>query len=325
MELSDLSPASLDRLERALRRGGGARLHPGTRLPRGLRADEVIPLFDGLLPGRGGGDLAALLPPAARASPPPWRVTAIIPTHRQVPLGWRTLRGQDCRLEVLVLANGDFDARFGDGGVRVERVPWEGHGRTRQRGVAMSDADYLLYTVDDALPRGAGCVRAMVEALEAGGYDAVFGRQLPWPSSDPITRERLRAWTPPGTGHRRVERLDNVFALYRRQTLLEHPFPDVPIAEDLHWRRGRRIGYVPGAPVVHAHPRVPAELYRRTRDIHRQHIALGELPRVPDTAALLRALPGLLPPVLRAGPRELPCQLAELLGQWRAAQGSDPG
>ena len=325
MLLSDLSPASLDRLERALRRGEETHLRLDAPLPRGLRADELIPLCDGLLPGRARGDLAALLPPAARASPPPWRVTAIIPTHRQIPLGWRALRGQDCKLEVLVLANGDFDARFGDEGVRVERVPWEGHGRTRQRGVALSDADYLLFTVDDAIPRGSGCVRTLVEALEEGGYDAVFGRQVPWPSSDPITRERLRGWTPPGGGHRRVERLDNVFALYRRQTLLEHPFPGVPIAEDLHWRQGRRIGYVPGAPVVHAHERAPAELYRRTRDIHRQHIALGEPPRVPGAAALLRALPAALGPVLRAGPRELPCQLAELLGQWRAARCAGPG
>jgi len=259
--------------------------------------------------------LRAHLPPAARPGDPALSVTAIIPSHRRTPLGLAALRAQDCDVEVLVLANGPHEPE----GDRVLRLPWAGHGATRQQGVEAAGGDYVLLSVDDALPRGAGCVRAMVEALEEGGYDAVFGRQVPWPSSDPITRARLREWTPPGRGHRWVERHDHVFALYRRQTLLDHPLPAVPIGEDLHWRQGRRIGYVPGAPVVHAHPRRPLALYRRARDIHRQHIALGEPSRVPDLAHLLRALPSTLGPVITAGPREWPCQVAELLGQWRAS------
>ncbi len=96
--------------------------------------------------------------------------------------------------------------------------------------------------------------------------------------------------------------------------------PDVPIAEDLHWGRRHRVGYVPGAPVVHSHARRPGPLYRRTRDIHRQHTALGEPARVPSLTALLRALPGVVPPVLQAGLPELPNQLAELFGQWRGGR-----
>ena len=94
----------------------------------------------------------------------------------------------------------------------------------------------------------------------------------------------------------------------------------MPIGEDLHWRQGRRIGYVPGAVVVHSHPRQARELYRRTRDLHLQHQLLGEPPTVPSLAAVLGALPGLVRPVMQAGAPELKCQLAELLGQWRATR-----
>ena len=150
--------------------------------------------------------------------------------------------------------------------------------------------------------------------------DAVFGRQVPWPTADAVTRERLQSWTPAGRGHWAVERLDNVFALYRRSALLDHPLPSVPIGEDLHWRQGRRIGYVPGAVVVHSHPRRARELYLRTRDLHLQHQLLGEPPLVPSLASLVGALPGLVRPVIQNGPAELKCQLAELWGQYRATR-----
>ena len=117
-----------------------------------------------------------------------------------------------------------------------------------------------------------------------------------------------------------MERLDHVFALYRREILLKHPLPEVPIGEDLHWRQGCRIGYVPNAPVIHAHPRMARQLFRRTRDLHVQHHALGEQPLVPSAIALALAIPSIVEPLFRAGPQELPNQIAELLGQWRAAK-----
>jgi hypothetical protein len=257
-------------------------------------------------------------------------VSAVIPTNRGTPLGLAALRGQDVQMEVVVLQNGRPKGIVD--GDRVYALDWRGHGATRQRGVELAKGDYILFTVDDALPRGPGVVRRLVEALETGGYDAVYGRQVPWPTSDAVTRDRLAAWTLSGREPHLSQRLDHVFALARRDTLLQHPLPDAPIAEDLLWRQGRRIGYVPGAVVLHAHPRRPGELYRRTRDIHAQHILLGEAPRVPDLATVIAALPGVVPLALRDGPGEGVNQLAELLGQWRAAKitasrgpGRDPG
>ncbi len=316
MRLTGLDAPERHRLEAALREGERVDLTL-TRLPRDRPADELLPLVDAL--ESPDPDLLSSLRPLLAPQAVPGRthrVTAVIPTHRQTPLGLSALRAQDCSVEVLVLANGDVRPE----GDRVLQVPWQGHGRTRQRGVEAAQGDYVLFTVDDAIPRGPGVVSTLVEALEAGGFDAVFGRQIPWPSADSITRQRLRNWTPPAGSVRRMDRLDHVFALARRETLLRDPLPEVPIAEDLHWGRSHRIGYVPGAPVVHSHTRRPGALYRRTRDIHRQHRALGEDPRIPSLAALVRALPGIISPVLHGGPRELPNQLAELLGQWQGGR-----
>jgi len=256
-----------------------------------------------------------VVPPPAKSKKSTYTVSVVIPTHRQTPIGLEAFREQDCEIEVIVLANGPVSVE----GDQVHRLEWAGHGATRQAGVELATGDYVLFTVDDALPRGGGCVRTLVEALEEGQYDAVMGRQLPWPESDRLTQERLSKWTPEGGSHRDWHQVDHVFALYRRQTLLDHPLPSVEIAEDLHWSKTKRIGYVPAAPVVHAHPRSPQALYARSKALHVEHCRLGETPKIPNLPCLIRALPSAVKTSIRHGPREFPNQLAELLGQWRGA------
>jgi hypothetical protein len=249
-----------------------------------------------------------------------FKVSVIIPTHRQTPIGLSSFRAQDCEVEVLVLANGPALKNANIEGDLVHAMTWEGHGATRQAGVALATGDYILFSVDDAIPQGESCVRNLVEALEAGDFDAVTGRQLPWPHSDRLTKERLTQWTPAGTKVVEWHQVDHVFALYKRQTLLENPLPNVPIAEDRHWSQGKRIGYVPTAQVIHAHQRTPRSLFRRTRALHVEHCRMGEAPRVPDFKTFLQALPGALAKGARHGPKELLNQIAELLGQWRGAE-----
>ncbi len=300
MLIDRLDRAGLARLEAAVRAGEPVRLgrHALATAPAGVFPDEIAPLCH-----------AVDDPAAAPWLPPPARprtdlaVSVVIPTHRQRPIGLAALEAQDVETELIVLANGAYTE-----GVRV---PWRGHGPTRNLGVQLARAPYVLLTVDDALPLGAGFVRTLVEALEAGGYDAVTARQVPWPTSDPTTRARLRAWTPPAAlpGAPAAVTLDNVAALYRRDALLADPFDPVDIAEDWLWARRHRVGYVAAAPVAHAHPRRFAELYARTRAIHRQRVLAGEPPAVAGPAALLRALPGTVG-------RDLGGALGELLGQW---------
>ena len=286
-----------------------------------VRLDDIVPMchrvrtWDRKLTA----SLRTFLPPGAEPGHPA-KVSVIIPTHRQVPWGLRALAGQDIEVEILVVDNGPKPQQGEDLALaRVLRVPWEGHGPTRQRAVEQATGDYIFFTVDDAIPCGAGFLRSLVQALEDGGYDAISARQLAWPDSDPVTIRRLRAWTPPGHRHRAAEQVDHVAAMYRRQTLLDNPLPSVPIAEDLRWSQSQRPGYLPSAPVVHAHDRKPLALFRRTRAIHAQHIAAGEPPRVPGPLTVLGAAPSLLRPVVEAGPSEILNHSAELLGQLAAA------
>lgn len=312
MRIDRLDRPGLAALEAAVRAGEPVRLGIGAVPARGGPAlDELVPLCHAV----DDPALSRWLPGAARPDPSanggPLAVSVVIPTHRRRPIGLATLAAQDVETELLVLANGGFTE-----GVRV---PWGGHGPTRNVGVRLARHPYVLFTVDDALPLGAGFLRALVEALEAGGHDAVYARQVPWPTSDPVTRARLRAWTPPADANGRpiatpAATLDNVAALYRRSALIADPFDDVGIAEDWRWGRRHDVGYAPAATVVHAHPRRFRELYARTRAIHAVRIAAGEPAAVIGARGLLAALPG-------AMGADAPGALGELLGQYVAGRG----
>ena len=245
-------------------------------------------------------------------------VTAIIPACRGIPHGVRSLLAQDIDVQVKVLANGDGPLRVP--GAEVVSVQWQGHGPTRQAAIADVSTEYVFFTVDDAVCLGTDCIRSLVEALEGGDWDAVIARQVPAADADPITIDRLRRWTPPGTDVSEAPQADHVATLYRTQTLREHPLPSVPIAEDAWWSRGMRVGYVPQAKVQHSHPREPLALYKRNRAIHAELVRMGHPSRVGSLAALLRALPGVVRPTMTAGMAELPNQVAELLGQWQGSR-----
>lgn len=246
-------------------------------------------------------------------------VTVVIPTHRRIPMGLARWLQQDVAVNVVVLSNGT-DGPVSIDGCRVLRVPWRGHGATRQAALQMVTTPYVLFSVDDAIPLGEGFVRTLVEGLEGGPWDAVVARQIPWPDADGVTRSRLRQWTPPGVEIRSHPQCDHVATLYRTDILHRHPIPDVPIAEDAWWSVGRRIGYVPTAPVLHSHPRKTKALYVRNRDIHRELVRMGRAPTVPSMWALMRSLPSGLRPALEGQFQESTHQIAELLGQWQGAR-----
>jgi hypothetical protein len=315
-------------LSKALRAGEPVELSLANNLGRGLRAqrnlrmDEVAPLVSSI--HTDDPDLQA----AAEA----WRapsasvgrtetITAVIPCNRGIPLGLRALREQDVDVEVLILSNGDGPEAVD--GAQVLRVPWEGHGSTRAGAIQHIESDYVFFTVDDAIPMGQGCLSTLVDALENGRWDAVVARQIPWPDADAVTATRIRHWTPPGEKVTSFPQTDHVGTLMRTETLRSFPIPAVPIAEDAWWSIDRRVGYVPMAPVLHSHTREPGPLFERNRAIHAQLVAMGRPPTVPDFAAWVRALPGVVRPTLAGGPGELANQLAELTGQWWGAARGD--
>jgi hypothetical protein len=198
-------------------------------------------------------------------------------------------------------------------------VEWLGHGATRAAVLDRIDSEFVFFTVDDAIPLGAGFLRTLIEGLESGTWDAAVARQIPWPDADAVTASRLRRWTPPGNQVIAMSQTDHVATLYRTETLRKYPLPAVPIAEDAWWSKDRDVAYVPMAPVLHSHLRKAGPLFRRNRDIHAQLTAMGHPPAVPSFASFLAAIPGTIRPALSVGPNEWVNQLAELAGQWRGS------
>jgi hypothetical protein len=192
-----------------------------------------------------------------------------------------------------------------------------GHGRTRQDAVAAIDTEYVLFTVDDALPLGAGFVRTMVEHLEQSGADAVWARQVAWPDASRRTRDRLRVWCPT-SGAVPSTRLDHVCALHRTASLRADPLDAVPTAEDWLWGLRHRTALVVDAPVLHSHSTSFIASFTRTEQIHRVMLAAGAAP-----AATPAALNGAAK-LLRALPKALLDRdaLGELLGQYAARDAS---
>ncbi|MDP6933786.1 MAG: hypothetical protein QGG40_12760 [Myxococcota bacterium] len=320
MDLTALHTRERMLLSRALRRGDPVRLVHRGRWPRAMAVDQVGPLLDEVEcdDPRQQMALESWRAPGGNKGPPQGPgVTVVVPTHRRAPWGIRALRDQDMPVRIKVLVNGAAPRDIEE--ADVVELPWEGHGATRARGLDDIEDPYVFFTVDDAIPLGRGFLRHLVEALESGPWDAVMARQVAWPDADPVTLARTREWTPPGRAVVATGRADNVATLYRTEVLRQHPFPSVPIAEDAWWSRGRRVAYDPGAPVLHSHRRAAGSLYRRNRDIHEQLVRMGDAPLIPDVASLAASLPGVVHPVLLAGPGELFNQVAELLGQWRGA------
>ena len=320
LRLTGLEPRDLVRLSGAIRAGARVELDLAERAPRGLRLDELAPLFDTarateLADQRALEAFAA--PVACRDADSAPSVTVIIPTHRRVPLGLGAFLAQDLPVEVLVVSNGPRGPVQAPG-ARLIRERWQGHGATRQAAVHRVRTPYVFFTVDDAIPLGRGFLRVLVEAMEDSPFEAMIARQIPWPDADPVTRARLRDWTPPGHKVHAAPQADHVGTLHRTETLRRHPLPAVPIAEDAWWSRDRHVGYAPMAPLLHSHPRAPLALYRRNRDIHAQLVAMGRAPI--QVGAAMGALGALLRPVVEAGPGEAGNLLAELAGQLRGAR-----
>jgi len=287
----------------------------GQRLSRNLRLDEIVPLCRSVTCEDPAMAEAArlLMAPSAR-SDSEGSVTAIIPCNRGVPAGIQALRSQDVDVSVLVLSNGEGPKEVV--GATVKSVPWRGHGQTRAEAIAAVQTEFVLFTVDDAMPLGAGCIRTMIEALNSSNWQAVVARQIPWPDADAVTAARLRRWTPPGHHVVAMGQTDHVATLYRTETLRQFPIPDRPIAEDAWWSRERRVAYVPTAAFLHSHKRRPLELYARNRAIHAELVSMGHPPTITGLGAALGALPGVLRPALAEGPLELANQIAEIAGQW---------
>lgn len=153
------------------------------------------------------------------------------------------------------------------------RIQDFGHGKTRNRALDYVQTPLVLFTVQDAKPRGLDWLQRMVNVHLSHGVDAVCGGQAvgrnlkfnPWEwyldadLNQPVTLfgpEQFAAADIQTKVH--ACKWDNVNALYRLDALKTVPFRDVQFGEDLAWAfdalsHGFHLAYFPEGAVFHYH------------------------------------------------------------------------
>lgn len=176
------------------------------------------------------------------------------------------------------------------GGMRIEErlIPWDefDHGGTRAMGADLcSDADYLLYMTQDALPAGQNLVEELVRGFSmAPGTAVCYARQLPnedaWPE-ERISRQisypeqsRVKSAADFAVLGIRTLYCSNVCAMYNAEIyrklggFVNHTvFNEDMIYASGALKAGYHICYCAGAQVYHSHNYSAVQQFRRNFDL----------------------------------------------------------
>jgi rhamnosyltransferase len=190
------------------------------------------------------------------------------------------------------------------------------HGLTRNLAVERARGEFVVLTVQDALPVGDMFLESLTAPLARDANVAgTFARQQARPEASAITRHYLDSWIASQAeartsalvdGRTQMDAMtpmarllfcafDNVASCIRRSIWEQRPFKPTPIAEDLAWSldvllAGYSIAFAPDAVVIHSHDRDALYEYRRTRDLHEQLFNLFGLQTIPAMPSLMRAI-----------------------------------
>ena len=159
------------------------------------------------------------------------------------------------------------------------------HGGTRDMAARMSDADYLLFMTQDAIPEGIELVEKLVKALEQeNDIRAVYARQIPAEGCR-LAEQYTRKFNYPSVS--RVKRqkdlkelgiktyfCSNVCAMYDRKTYLELGgfvkktiFNEDMIFAGKLIQNGYGIAYAADAKVIHSHNYTALQQFHRNFDL----------------------------------------------------------
>ena len=171
------------------------------------------------------------------------------------------------------------------------------HGETRNRAVAATTAEFVILSVQDAVPVSTAVARELVAPLVRDPtLAATYGRQQPRAGCHPVLVERIGGWAGGAEpvvqelGRRSWDaleplqrlaliRYDHVLACVRRTAWERQRFEPADFGEDVRWaarlvRGGGRIAFAPAAVVEHSHER---SAFDEARRIYCDHSNLREL------------------------------------------------
>ncbi len=216
------------------------------------------------------------------------------------------------RIELIVIDSGSVDGSVDvarSHGAKVIQIPSASfnHGATRQLGVHHASGEYVIYTVEDAVPSSDYWLFKVVAAFEANpDLSVITIRQLVTEDADLYSRWTNEAMyeaygltadtkyfmeSPdlfdllPEPIKRRMSFVDDVCACYRKESLLRYGFTSIANGEDVDIgarmaRAGERLGFLHTAGVYHWHSRGPAYFLKRNYNGAKTFVDVlaGELP-----------------------------------------------
>lgn len=222
------------------------------------------------------------------------KIDVIIPVHKpgkEFTELLRRLESQTQAVHKIVIMNtwaGDFPEEevraYKNTEVHHLRQEEFDHGGTRNAGAACSDADYLLFMTQDALPADAYLVERLAKTFENPLVKAAYARQLPRKDCRELERYSRSFNYPDKSRIQTREDLDtlgikaffcsDVCAMYERETFLElGGFADRTIFnEDMIYaggllKKGYGIAYAAEARVIHSHNYSGIKQFQRNFDL----------------------------------------------------------
>jgi len=248
-------------------------------------------------------------------------VSVVVPTKNAGPLFAEVLDGiktqaAACPIDVTVVDSGSTDGtvalarKHGANVIPIDPSQFN-HGLTRNLAIENSSGEVVVLLTQDAIPGDTQLIQNLTKAFDDPLVAGVYGRQVPRPGADVLTRRNLNRWL---TGRMEADvsfiddavrygsltpyeryklcNFDNVCSAIRRSAWKEIPFQANDFAEDLDWGKrsledGWKIAYEPTAFVVHSHGRSIAYEFKRAYLCHRKLYSLFGLCTVPTWTRLI--------------------------------------
>lgn len=177
------------------------------------------------------------------------------------------LKPVDARVEVYPIQKKDFD-----------------HGATRDYGARMSEADYILFMTQDAMPKDKHLLENLLQGFAQKNVGIVYGRQLARKDAD-VLEQMARLHNYPAESQLKtaedIERLgiktyfcSDVCAMYDREQYLAlggfvHPtiFNEDMIMASKFIEAGKAVYYAAEAQVIHSHSYTCMQQFHRNFDL----------------------------------------------------------
>ena len=238
--------------------GEGMRLVHFSGMENIMKIDVIIPVCNP------GAEFEALLERLGRQT---------LPVHKLLVMNTRSKTDVEKMLE----------GRPGIQTVSLEKEEFD-HGGTRDRAARLSDADYLLFLTQDALPADEYLVERLFSPFSDKRVKAAYARQLPKPDCRELERYTRALNYPEESRVKTAEDLpelgiktffcSNVCAMYERETYLaQGGFAKRTIFnEDMIYaggliKNGYAVAYAADAKVIHSHNYSGREQFHRNFDL----------------------------------------------------------